>query len=320
MIAAGFIAGLLPLVHAHSFIATMGVGGVLALINIKKWRQWLAFFVVASVVAIPQLLWSTHGSAVSTKAFIGWEFGWGHGDENVVWFWFKNTGAFIPLLVAALLWKTDVYLIPRKLLLFYLPFTLCFIVPNLIKFAPWIWDNIKILFYWWIASAPIVALLLARLWEGSLGTRVLAGALFVVLTLAGALDVFALLTRQGEYQEFDREGVVFAEVIKQQTPPRAMILHAPVHNTPLFLAGRRSLMGYPGHIWTHGIDSGPRENDIKKIYAGSSDALALLTKYRVDYVVVDPQERSVMPVSDAFFKHFREVATVGDYHLYKVAP
>src|SRR5438105_7181584 len=44
MIAAGFIAGLLPLVHAHSFIATMGVGGVLALINIKKWREWLAFF------------------------------------------------------------------------------------------------------------------------------------------------------------------------------------------------------------------------------------------------------------------------------------
>ena len=320
MIAAGFIAGLLPLVHAHSFIATMGVGGVLALINIKKWREWLAFFVVASVIAIPQLLWSTHGSAVSTKAFIGWDFGWGHGDENVVWFWLKNTGAFIPLLVAALLWKTDKYLIPRRLLLFYLPFTLCFLVPNLIKFAPWIWDNIKILFYWWIASAPIVALLLARLWEGSMLHRTAAGALLVVLTLAGGLDVFALLTRQGEYQEFDRDGVAFAETIKQQIPPRAMILHAPIHNTPIFLTGRRSLMGYPGHIWTHGIDSGPREADIKRIYAGSPNAPALLAKYGVDYVVVDPQERSVMPVNDAFFSRYPEVTTVGEYHLYKVGP
>jgi len=102
-----------------------------------------------------------------------------------------------------------------------------------------------------------------------------------------------------------------------------MILHAPVHNTPLFLAGRRSLMGYPGHIWTHGIDSGPRESDIKKIYHGSPDARALLEKYRVDYVVVDPQERSWgsttgMPVNDAFFKQFPQVATVGEYHLYKV--
>src|SRR6266571_2870328 len=35
MIAAGVVAGLLPLIHAHSFIATMGVGAVLALINIK---------------------------------------------------------------------------------------------------------------------------------------------------------------------------------------------------------------------------------------------------------------------------------------------
>ena len=320
MIAAGFIAGLLPLVHAHSFIATMGVGGVLALINIKKWREWLAFFVVASVIAIPQLLWSTHGSAVSTKAFIGWDFGWGHGDENVISFWLKNTGAFIPLLVAALLWKTDKYLIPRRLLLFYLPFTLCFIVPNLIKFAPWIWDNIKILFYWWIASAPIVALLLARLWEGSMLHRTAAGALLVVLTLAGGLDVFALLTRQGEYQEFDRDGVAFAETIKQQIPPRAMILHAPIHNTPIFLTGRRSLMGYPGHIWTHGIDSGPREADIKRIYAGSPNAPALLAKYGVDYVVVDPQERSVMPVNDAFFSRYPEVTTVGEYHLYKVGP
>ena len=82
MIAAGFVAGLLPLVHAHSFIVVMGVGGILALINIRQWRSWLAFLVVGSIIAGPQLLWSTHGSAVSTRAFIGCEFGWGHGNEN----------------------------------------------------------------------------------------------------------------------------------------------------------------------------------------------------------------------------------------------
>jgi hypothetical protein len=319
MLAAGVVAGLLPLVHAHTFIAVMGVGAVLALINIKRWRDWLGFFVVASVLAGPQLLWSTHGSAVSTKAFIGWEFGWGHGDENIVWFWIKNTGVFIPLLVLALLWKTDKYLVSRRQLWFYLPFTLCFIVPNTIKFAPWIWDNIKILFYWWIASAPIVALFLARLWGGDLWQRSIAACLFVMLTLAGALDVYALVSRQGEYEEFDRDGVIFAEMIKQQTPPQAMILHAPLHNTPIFLTGRRSLMGYPGHIWTHGINSGPREADIKKIYEGAPDAPALLAKYGVDYVVVDPQERSVMHVNDAFFSRYREVLNVGEYHLYKVA-
>ncbi len=320
MLAAGVVAGLLPLVHAHSFIVVMGVGACLALINWARWREWLAFFVVASLIAVPQLLWSTHGSAVSTRAFIGWEFGWGHGDENFFWFWFKNTGLFIPLLIAALLWKREDYLVSRRLLFFFLPFTLCFIIPNLVKLAPWIWDNIKVIFYWWIASAPIVALLLARLWEGKTWNRVLAGGLFVVLTFAGALDVFALVTSQGEYQEFDRDGVAFAEMIKQQTPPRAMILHAPIHNTPVFLTGRRSLMGYPGHIWTHGIDSGPREADIKKIYSGSLDAANLLSKYGVDYVVIDPQEHSVMPVNTEYFSRYPEVVKIGEYHLYKIKP
>jgi hypothetical protein len=320
MLAAGVVAGLLPLVHAHSFIVVMGVGACLALINWRRWREWLAFFIVASLIAGPQLLWSTHGSAVSTRAFMGWEFGWDNRDENFFWFWFKNTGLFIPLLIAALLWKREEYLISRKLLFFFLPFTLCFIVPNMVKLAPWIWDNVKVLFYWWIASAPLVALLLARLWEGNVWNRSLAAGLLVVLTLAGGLDVFALVTRQGEYQEFDREGVTFAEIIKQQTPPRAMILHAPIHNTPVFLTGRRSLMGYPGHIWTHGIDFGPREADIRKIYSGSPDATNLLSKYGVDYVVIDPQEHSVMPVNTAFFSRYPEVVNIGEYHLYKIAP
>jgi hypothetical protein len=320
MLAAGIVAGLLPLVHAHSFIAVMSVGACLALINVKRWREWLLFLITASVIALPQLLWSTHGSAVKTSAFIGLQFGWDKGDENFFWFWFKNTGLFIPLLIAALLWKRERYLVSRRLLFFYLPFMLCFIIPNLVKLAPWIWDNVKILFYWWIASAPIVALLLTRLWESNRWNRLLAGTLFVVLTLAGGLDVFALVTHQGEYQEFDRDGVNFAEMIKQQTTPRATILHAPIHNTPVFLTGRRSLMGYPGHIWTHGLDFGPRETDIRKIYAGSPDATGLLAKYGVDYVVIDPQEHSVMPVNEAFFSRYREVAKTGEYHLYKITP
>ncbi len=318
MVAAGAVAGLLPLIHAHSFIAVMVVGACLALINLRRWREWLLFFLVASIIAIPQLLWSTHGSAVSTRAFIGWQFGWDRSDENFFWFWFKNTGLFIPLLITALLWKSEDYLVPRKLLFFYLPFTLCFIIPNLVKLAPWIWDNVKILFYWWLASAPIVALLLARLWEGKAWHRVLAASLFIMLTLAGALDVFALMTRQGEYQEFDRDGINFAEMIKLKTPPRATILHAPVHNTPVFLTGRRSLMGYPGHIWTHGLDYGPRETEIKRIYAGAPDAESLLAKYGVDYVVIDPQEHSLMTVNAAFFSRYPEVGSTGEYHLYKI--
>jgi hypothetical protein len=317
MIAAGITAGLLPLAHAHSFVVVMAMAACIALLQ-RRWRAWFIFALVASLIAIPQMWWSTRGSAVHPASFFAWEFGWDHGQDNPVWFWFKNTGLFIPLLVAAILWRGKDYLVPRRLLLFYLPFTLCFVVPNAIKLAPWIWDNIKILFYFWLASAPLVALLLSRLWRNGPTQRTLAAALFACLTLAGALDIAGIVMRSGEYQLFDPHGVQFAEMIKQQTLPRSLLIHAPVHNTPVFLTGRRSLMGYPGHIWTHGLEFAPRENEIKRIYSGAPDAELLLAKYGVEYAVVGPLEKLVLTVNEPFFSRFNKVGEAGEYRLYKI--
>ena len=316
MIAAGVAAGLLPLVHAHSFVVVMGMAGCLVLIQ-RRWREWFIFFAVASAIAIPQLLWSTIHSSVDASSFFAWEVGWDHGQENPIWFWLMNTGFFIPLLLIAILTRVGGYLVPKRLLLFYLPFTLCFIVPNLIKMAPWIWDNIKVLYYWWLASAPLVALLLARLWHQRGTRRMLAVVLFVCVTLAGALDVAGISLRSIKYQVFDAAGLRFAEFVKAQTAPRALIVHAPVHNTPIFLTGRRSLMGYPGHIWTHGLQFVQRESEIKRIYLGAPDAEQLIRKYGIEYLVVGPQKRVVTPVNEVFFTRFQKVGEVGEYKLYK---
>jgi len=317
MIAAGVAAGLLPLVHAHSFVVVMGMAGCLVLIQ-RRWREWFIFFAVASVIAIPQLLWSTIHSSVDAGSFFAWEVGWDHGQENPILFWFMNTGFFIPLLLIAVLIRGEGYLVPKRLLLFYLPFTLCFIIPNLIKMAPWIWDNIKVLYYWWLASAPIVALLLARLWHQRGTRRLLAVVLFVCVTLAGALDVASISLPRMPYQVFDAAGLRFAELVKAQTAPRALIVHAPVHNTPVFLTGRRSLMGYPGHIWTHGLQFVQREGEIKRIYLGAPDAEQLIRKYGIEYLVVGPQERVVTPVNEVFLTRFQKVGEVGEYKLYKI--
>lgn len=317
MIAAGVAAGLLPLVHAHSFVVVMGMGACLALLFIN-WREWFAFFVVASAIAIPQLLWSTMHSAVHASTFFAFELGWDHGQENPVLFWLKNTGIFIPLIFAAVLIKFDGYVVGKRLLLFYLPFTLCFIIPNFVKMAPWIWDNIKVLYYWWLASSPLVALLLARLWQQGVIRRTTAALLFVCVTLAGALDVAGIALRSVKYDVFDAAGVSFAERVKAKTDPRALIIHAPVHNTPVFLTGRRSLMGYPGHIWTHGLEFVRRESEIKRIYSGAPDAEQLLKNYGVDYAVVGPLERIVTPPNEQFFSRFEKVEQFGEYTLYKI--
>jgi hypothetical protein len=183
--------------------------------------------------------------------------------------------------------------------------------------APWIWDNIKVLYYWWLASSPIVALLLARLWQQGQIRRIIAAVLFVWVTLAGALDVAGIAFRSVQYQVFDAEGLRFAELVKAQTAPRSLIIHAPVHNTPVFLTGRRSLMGYPGHIWTHGLQFVQREAEIKRIYLGAPDAEQLIRNYGIEYLVVGPQERIVTPVNEQFIRRFQKVGEVGEYNLYK---
>jgi hypothetical protein len=317
MIAAGIVAGLLPLVHAHSFVVVMAVGACIALLQ-RRWRPWIAFFIVGSLIALPQMWWSTHNSAVNAKKFFEWQYGWDRGKEDAIWFWFKNSGLFIPLTLAALVWRNKEPLVSRRLALFFLPFTLCFIIPNVMKMAPWIWDNIKVLFYWWLASAPLVALLLARLWQRGKVKKVVAIVLFACVTAAGAWDVAGIVARSTKYQIFDSSGIKFAELIKQNTEPRALIIHAPIYNHPVFLSGRESLMGYPGHIWTHGLEYAGRESEIRRVYAGAPDAGAILRRYGVAYAVVSPLERNIMNVNDRFFSEFEIVGEAGGYRLYKI--
>ena len=157
----------------------------------------------------------------------------------------------------------------------------CFIGPNLIKLAPWPWDNIKVLYYWYIASVPIVALVLARMWQGKWYMKVVVAGMIFTLTLAGALDVWRTVSKQINNQEYESDGVALAQKIIEQTPPRALILHAPTYNPVVFLTGRRSFLGYTGYIWAHGLDYEPREKTIKSIYAGASNANELIVRERL---------------------------------------
>ncbi|PYS81136.1 MAG: hypothetical protein DMF67_17875, partial [Acidobacteria bacterium] len=123
----------------------------------------------------------------------------------------------------------------------------------------------------------------------------------------------------------DPEGIAFAEVVKSVTPPRSLILHAPTYNDPVYLTGRRTFLGYPGHVWSHGIDNFPREADLKGIYSGSPAASGLIARDGIEYVVVGPLEREELKkygvmVNEAFFRQFTKVGEAGEYRLYKTRP
>src|SRR4030095_15620427 len=91
----------------------------------------------------------------------------------------------------------------------------------------------------------------------------------IMITLAGALDATRSIIREKTPLYSAREREV-AELIKSATEPRAIIVHAPIHNSVVRLTGRQSLMGYPGHLWTHGIDFLQRAHDVEQIFSTGS--------------------------------------------------
>ncbi len=318
MMAAGLCAGLLPLIHAHTFLVVIAVAACLTLIFRSAWRSWLYFFAVALIVCLPEVLWLANTGGVNTRSYLGWQPGWDHGQHNIIWFWFVNTGLFIPLLVVALVWRRGTFKLPQRVLKFYVPFIFCFLIPNLVKVAPWVWDNIKVLFLWYVASAPLVAWLLARWWQQRSFLRWLAPPVLATLLLAGALDVLRVVSEASEYQEFDTQGIAAANLISAQTAPRALVLHAPTYNSPVFLTGRRSLLGYPGWMWSRGLDYSERSADIARIYMGAPEADGLLRKYNVDYVLVGPMELASFKVNKQFWLKYKTLSQAGAYRVYQI--
>ncbi len=324
----GILAGMLPLIHLHSLAALFVVTGFLFLVQPAKWKTWIMFGVGVTIVAIPELLWSMSGSASETTKFFEWHFGWDKRDDNVLWFWVKNTGMVIPAVIAGI-W---VYLSQSRkdengdekkpktqhLLLFYLPFIALFMISNAAKLAPWEWDNIKVLIYWFIGSIPLIALAIAWAWEQAGLAKVVAAACFVVLTLGGALDVWRTASGQIKTRVLDREAMQLAAGIKQKTEPSALFLNAPTYNSAVVLSGRRSLMRYSGHLSSHGIDYLPREDDVKRIYEGGGVAEILMRKYNIEYVLISPEERNSMNANEEFFRKYPVIAEAGQYRVYKV--
>lgn len=334
----GLLAGTLPLIHLHSLFVLFVVTAFLFVMQPAKWKTWVTFGVGVAVIAIPELVWSMSGTANEASKFFEFHFGWDKRGDNFIWFWIKNTGLLFAVLAFG------VYLMQKRvgvdaetgrrrdsenlastasrpgvtLMFFYVPFVFLFFISNIAKLAPWEWDNIKILIYWFVASLPLMAYAIAWMWEKTAVFKTIAVACFVILIFAGSLDVWRTVSGQIKTRVFDREAMQIAEQIKQKTEPRALFLNAPTYNSAIVLSGRQSLMRYTGHLASHGIDYGPREDDVKRIYEGGGVADILLRKYNIDYVLVSPEESRPMRANEDFFRKYPVIAEAGPYRVYKV--
>ena len=155
LVAGGVLAGLLPLLHAHGFLAVM-IASIGVAVLFFGWREWPLFYLPALALASPQILF-LRNTPLRQELF-KLHYGWVAGESPLILFWAANAGLFILLLVVAYAAKGLLSATAKR---FTGIFWIWFLIPNVVLLAPWPWDNIKMLVYWLLAMCPLAAQVLA---------------------------------------------------------------------------------------------------------------------------------------------------------------
>ncbi len=293
----------LPLFHVHTFLALSIVLAALFLCGNPAARGQLVSLVAASLLPASALIYviTDHFTA---GGMMGWHPGWVLGDHDFgrssfVAFWWINFGILIPLLIylyavcSVRAWKSDIATarqIPEDIA-FLFPAALIIIFTLLIRFAPWEWDNLKLMIWAYLILMPFLWTEIIRINPTPLRIALcfaLFGSGFVCLFggLAVGRPGFALANRQ----EVDFIGAVLrgeSETVNaagEPIPAQARFAAYPTFNHPLLLQGRKVALGYPGHLWTQGFnDHADYENRLTNLMMGrenwQEEAQALDVRY-----------------------------------------
>ncbi len=285
-VAAGLVASLLPFAHLGTLL-------VLALVTPLLWaahpqRHWLWFFGTWVLVALPQL-WLQQGPGAGPLAALRWAPGWVAAPDPWIVFWVLNWGVLLPLAIAALAVPGGLAGPSRRFLAALLGL---FIAANLVTFQPWDWDNTKVLVYAYLAACILGASALVRAWRRQAALRVAVAIGLATLLASGLLENVSQALGREHHRLLSAEEVALAELVRADTPPRALFVCGLQHNHPVpVLAGRRVLLSYPGWHWSQGLDISDRKREVQTIYALGADTDTILARHGVSYVVVGPWER-----------------------------
>jgi hypothetical protein len=317
---AGVVAGLLPLAHLGTLLALAIVVPVLFLLLPS--RGWILFGIVWVVIAGPQLVAIGGGGAGALSA-IRFQLGWMTGAQPApdLWpiFWLKNQGAFLVLSIVPLVVAGIVPGVTRRLLL---AFWAIWLLANVVAFAPWDWDNHKVLVYWFLAVAIATAATIVWFWSRwrNVFGRAALAVLLATMVASGVLEDVTQALGESTYSMLDAEQVELGELVAARTPPKAVFLTGMANHDPVqMIAGRTLYVGYANWLWAEGVPYVPRQTAALEILGWDSRAAALLAASPIDFVVIGPHERTQLRADeDAFRARFPIAVQTANYRVYDV--
>ncbi len=330
----GVLAGCLPLVHTHSFLA-LGVISLVPLIaNCLSLRGGLRLFLcyglIAAALAAPQLLCFTFKQAAS-GSFLRLHWNWVNDKDSWLWFYVKNMGLIFLLMPPALACAR------RESRLFFAGGALLWLICELVVFQPNLYDNNKLIFVSYALMCGLTAEFMAKVWtalrEGALrrAAPVLAAFTLTACFLSGGLTLAREYVSgdhlglggwvESGYQVVSAQQRRLAEYVSENTEPDAVFATATNHNNAIaMLTGRSIVCGAGTFLYYHGLDYQPREAALKLVYEQPAEWLDFYAQeYGIDYLLVSSHERGSWAVDEENFAAELDcVYSDGDLALYSL--
>lgn len=319
LIGAGILAGLLPIIHTHTFIVIVFMSAWALLCSRRYWKTWGIFALVAGIVSFLTYGLFIH-STVQSAHFFSLNIGWDAHTNLFGWliFWVRNWGVFaIAAVIAPIaLWKKH-----KPLALFSCGWWVLFVVANIVQFQPQSWDNSKLFAWGYLGLSFPVALMLTQFAKRRrVAGSITVAALVILMCGSGAVDLLHMLVPETHtFQLLSVDEQHAGVFVRQHTAPTAVFLTSTSVSNPIALmSGRSILLGYPGWVFSYGLSYMERESDVSAMYMGGEQAAALLTAYNVDYVLFSPQEAG-METNEAWYKvHYPHTEIAPNTTLYCV--
>lgn len=308
----GIIAGLLPIIHFHSFLALIIVLGTFGITNLRSYKFYTLLAIVSALVS--SIVWFVFYKQGITESPIRIYIGWMSKslEINFIYFWILNWGIFLPLALAGTfinkLYKSQIVISG------YVIFIIC----NLVLFQSYDWDNSKILIYAYLFLSIPVVKFLAYLYKKNILFKTTAVIFFTVLIFSGLLDTYRLYNKKELAHElYSKDQLYVAQQINSYIKSGDVVLTATNHNNLVsgFTKGQ-ILMGYNGWMWSYGFDYLPVEQDIDNFFTNPSKDV--VKKYKVKYILYGPSEREIAPSSEYLLENqFSLVFKYKEYAFYK---
>lgn len=319
---AGIIAGLLPMIHTHSFLALGVISIVWFFVYLTQSKDkknyvinWVYFGAITAIAALPQLFyWTFRQSAEG--GFLKLYFDWANEGDVWLWFWVKNVGLVFILLFPALLASG------RKMLSFYSGAVILFIIADLVLFQPNSYDNNKLFYIWYMFSVILVSAYVWTIYNRMEGIRArwsLIAVLLVMSTFSGVLTMGREIN--SSLLLFSSNDVEAADFIKANTPEDAVFLTADNHNNLVSsLAGRNILCGTASFLGFHGINMSNRASEVEQMYKSPGSFGSLSAKNKVDYVLFSGWEKDKFKVDAKYFQdNYPKVYEKGDIEIFAIS-